>query len=145
MKTTPQFLEHRLSQSTMAHILSYATHLRVTCEFEKGFLSNPDYNRGKVADLDLKGPCIAFEQINIRGVECLNSCQAKYWVNFRAHANILSASGENCPCPNCPNWIGGYSEHSFGGYFYHSTDHRCTQNNQATRQWWLGVNNNALG
>ena len=139
----PQFLEHRLSQSTMAHILSYATHLRATCEFEKGSLSNADYLRGKVADLDLMvqlyGPCITFEQISIRSVGC-SDCQAKYWAGSGMHAHIASTMGESCSCPNCVVWLGTNSEDSFGLYGTRSTDHRCARDNQATTQWWLGVN-----
>ena len=127
----------------MAHILSYATHLRATCEFEKGSLSNADYLRGKVADLDLMvqlyGPCITFEQISIRSVGC-SDCQAKYWAGSGMHAHITSTEGESCSCPNCVAWLGTNSEDSFGLYGTRSTDHQCARDNQATTQWWLGVN-----
>lgn len=136
----PQFSEHRLSLSARTHLLSDATHIRATCEFDKGF-SYTDYLRGKLTDIDLVGSsgCRLFERINIRGIECMD-CKARYFGKSGEHNHIGSAQGQECSCGNCvPTWTNSVgSEDSFGLFVSRNTDHRCVQNDQATTQWWLG-------
>ena len=136
----PQFSEHRLSLSARTHLLSFATHIRATCEFDKGF-SYTDYLRGKVNDIYLVGGgrCTPFERINIRGIEC-SDCKARYYGVSGEHNHIASAQGQECGCDNCVPWVNSVgSEDSFGLYHSSNPNHRCVQNDHATTQWWLGV------
>ena len=138
----PQFSEHRLSLSARIHLLADATHIRATCEFDKGF-NYTDYLRGKLTEIELvtqRGRCTLFERINIRGNECTD-CKARYYGISREHNHIASAEGQECPCSNnCVSWTGSVnSEDSFGLFAARNTEHRCARNGQATTQWWLGI------
>lgn len=138
----PQFSEHRLPLSARTHLLIDATHIRATCEFNKGF-NYTDYLRGKLTEIELVrqgGRCTLFERINIRGNEC-RDCKALYFGKSGEHNHIASAEGQECPCSsNCVTWTGSVgSEDSFGLFAARNPDHRCVRNDQATTQWWLGV------
>jgi len=138
----PQFSEHRLPLSARTHLLIDATHIRATCEFNKGF-NYTDYLRGKLTEIELVrqgGRCTLFERINIRGNEC-RDCKALYFGKSDEHNHIASAEGQECPCSsNCVTWTGSVgSEDSFGLFAARNPDHRCVRNDQATTQWWLGI------
>ncbi|KAL9969773.1 hypothetical protein ACROYT_G022030 [Oculina patagonica] len=136
----PQFSEHRLSLSARTHLLSDSTHVRATCEFDKGF-SYTDYLRGKLSYIQLVGSngCKLFERINIRGIEC-RDCKARYYGVYNEHNHIASDVGQSCGCANCVQWVNSTnSEDSFGHYGSANPNHRCVRNDQATTQWWLGV------
>lgn len=137
----PQFSEHRLSLGARNHIRSEATHIRATCEFDKGF-SYTDYLRGKLTDIEpLVGSngCRSVERINIRGNECID-CKALYYGVENEHNHIASAANQHCSCPNCVPWVNSTgSEDSFGLFISMNPNHRCVRNDQATTQWWLGV------
>lgn len=137
----PQFSEHRLPLNARTNLLIDATHIRATCEFDKGF-SYTDYLRGKLIDIVLVrqgGRCTLFERINIRGNEC-RDCKARYFGVSGEHNHIASAEGQECSCNNCVPWTDSVgSEDSFGLYASRNPAHRCVQNDQATTQWWLGV------
>ena len=137
----PQFSEYRLPRSARTHLLIDATHIRATCEFDKGF-SYTDYLRGKLTEIVLVrqgGQCTLFERINIRGNQCTD-CKARYFGKSGEHNHIASAVGQECSCNNCVPWTGSVgSEDSFGLFAARNPDHRCSRNDQATTQWWLGV------
>ena len=137
----PQFSEHRMSGKAVEYLYSESTHIRATCEFDKGFNYN-DYLRGKLSDVALHrndGQCTLFERLNIRGIECFH-CKAKYFVKTVEHGHIASDEGNSCGCQTCVTWTDSVnSEDSFGLYGGANSKHRCVRNETATTQWWLGV------
>lgn len=130
---------YRLSKPKMEHIRVNSSMWRATCSFLKYESIVTDYVRASLEDIDLltyegDGECRRVQYINIRGHKGSNITVA-FWqtAGFPFHTDSTS---KNC---NYTTTGGVSNEDNFGNYFRYNENFRCTEAENATTQYWLGV------
>lgn len=131
---------YHLSLSHMRSIAEVSTHLRATCNFPDDGLMYTDYVRAKLQGQDLfgawKAQCRMCELV-IRGLNCCD-CTAGTWQKAGQSWHINSyLSAEKGWRFNGTKGAVNY-EQNFGRYLMANPSFRCTSNQNATTQHWIG-------
>jgi len=147
-ENTFNWIDYRLSLSSMQHINNHSTHWRATCSYDQDGLVTTDFIKGKKSDIDiinyLGSGCQRVEYISVRGMSCTN-CTTHLRQGATMHIFVDSYLGAELECDI--NFVTGsvnagpthYYCENFGKYLVINQAHRCTANSNSTTQWWLGT------
>lgn len=145
---TPNWEMYRQTLAQMKSIRNQSTHWRATCWFN--FLRNADtrfryadYLRGKFSDFDImtwsgSGVCQPVDYMNIGGYDSAYGGQtAQFWQaedQYFLHTKTRQTKCDFKP----PRYSFDDGKDLFGYYGKMGTSSRCTQEDDATTQWWFG-------
>ncbi|XP_031550207.1 uncharacterized protein LOC116287660 [Actinia tenebrosa] len=137
----PNWNDYRLQKNAILyHLRPRSTMFRATCDFPKRESLTPDFLLGYLSECDfinnnqMKGHCIKFAHINIRGYDFYNTTAPVWHLQGTCHFAI-DPTGNRCSF-SIPESV--KSEDNFGAYFVINPRSTCTATQNSTTQWWLG-------
>lgn len=137
----PNWNSYRLSQNDMFKLSNESTHWRFTCSYPLHKVDYRDYARAR---LDVMNPlnnigtgaCTRMEFLDIRDNSCVN-CTAAWWQDTnRPESFHLDFSLDICEFDAREGSV--KSENNFGYYVTVNPQFRCSADDAATTNFWLG-------
>ena len=148
-ENNPNWNAYRLSHAHMKEIAEQSNYYRATCQFPSEVTKDSDYLRGKLSDFNLVEDaierCVKHEYMKIRGHPYYNrTAHTIQTANWHMHLDSYWSSG--CELGRVPGAEPGRlppllnppGEDNFGLYDTPNSHHRCSANENAITQWWLG-------